>query len=138
MNESHILRKILLFGLMTLFFAEATSSMLLKSLTFDETAHIPAGYVYLKEHQFHLNREHPPLIKEIAAAPLLFLSLPKPADIGAYDDPRGEWEFGYRFLYLTGINVEKTAFWARFPMVLIALALGLGIYFWTKDLFGEF
>jgi hypothetical protein len=33
------------------------------SAIFDETAHIPAGYSYLKLHDMRLNPEHPPLIK---------------------------------------------------------------------------
>ena len=43
--------------------------------TFDEVAHIPAGYSYLTQKDYRLNPEHPPLIKDLSAIPLLFLKL---------------------------------------------------------------
>ena len=42
-----------------------------ESLTFDEGDHIFAGYMSLKHQDFGLNPEHPPLVKMLAAAPLL-------------------------------------------------------------------
>ena len=48
----------------------------LLSATFDETTHLPAGYSYLKTGDCRLNPQHPPLIKLLCAAPLLFLVLP--------------------------------------------------------------
>jgi len=33
------------------------------TFTFDETAHIAAGYSYLTQKDYRLNPEHPPLIK---------------------------------------------------------------------------
>ena len=41
------------------------------SATFDETAHLPAGYTYLETGDLRLNPQHPPLVKLIAAVPLL-------------------------------------------------------------------
>ena len=46
-----------------------------ESLTFDELAHIPAGYSYLTQQDYRINPEHPPLAKDLAALPLLFLNL---------------------------------------------------------------
>ena len=45
------------------------------SLTMDELAHIPAGFSYLYKNDYRLNPEHPPLIKDLAAFPLMFLGL---------------------------------------------------------------
>ena len=42
-------------------------SLRLESATFDETAHLPAGYTYLDRFDFRLNPEHPPLFKAWAA-----------------------------------------------------------------------
>jgi hypothetical protein len=44
--------------------------------TYDEVAHLPAGYTYWKANDFRLNPEHPPLVKLLAALPMLFMSLP--------------------------------------------------------------
>jgi hypothetical protein len=40
------------------------------SATFDEVAHLPAGYTYLRWHDYRMNPEHPPLVKKLAALPL--------------------------------------------------------------------
>lgn len=43
------------------------------SATYDEPAHLVAGYTYLRWHDYRLNPEHPPLVKKLAALPLLWL-----------------------------------------------------------------
>ena len=58
--------------LLTLFVQIVLGGRLL-SATFDETAHLPAGYAYLKTGDLRLNPQHPPLIKMLAAVPLLAL-----------------------------------------------------------------
>jgi len=42
------------------------------SATFDEIAHLSAGYAYLHWNDYRLNPEHPPLAKDLAALPLLW------------------------------------------------------------------
>ena len=49
-----------------------------ESLSFDEGDHIFAGFMSLKHHDFGLNPEHPPLVKMIAAIPLLRMNLREP------------------------------------------------------------
>ncbi|HEX8372328.1 MAG TPA: glycosyltransferase family 39 protein [Chthoniobacterales bacterium] len=48
------------------------SSMRRSSATYDEVAHLPAGYSYLLMDDYRMNTEHPPLIKKLAALPLVF------------------------------------------------------------------
>jgi len=43
------------------------------SATYDEPAHLVAGYTYLRWGDYRLNPEHPPLVKKLAALPLLWL-----------------------------------------------------------------
>lgn len=57
-------------ALVLVFAAQAVCSMRLQSATFDETAHLPAGYSYLETADFRLNPEHAPLAKLLAAVPL--------------------------------------------------------------------
>jgi hypothetical protein len=42
------------------------------SPTYDEVAHLPAGYSYLHWDDYRLNPQHPPLVKKLAALPLLW------------------------------------------------------------------
>lgn len=46
-----------------------------ESATFDETAHLPAGYVYWRLGDYGMNAEHPPFVKLLAAFPLLFVDV---------------------------------------------------------------
>lgn len=66
----------------------------------DELAHIPAGYSYVRYLDYRLNPEHPPLVKALAALPLLFQNLNFPTDKSAWqNDVNGQWEVGAQFLY---------------------------------------
>ena len=46
-----------------------------ESATFDEKAHIPSAYSYVRYGDMRLNPEHPPLLKDLAGLPLLFLNV---------------------------------------------------------------
>src|SRR5437870_12108203 len=45
------------------------------TLTTDEGLYIPTGYMYLTERNARIGFEHPPLVRDLAALPLLFLDL---------------------------------------------------------------
>lgn len=103
----------------------------------DEIAHIPAGYSYLTQQDYRLNPEHPPLIKDLAAFPLLFLNLNFPEEHPSWKDAvNGQWAFGSIFLYHSGNDPDQILFWARMPMLLILVALGLFIFYWARRLGG--
>ncbi len=115
----------------------AILSMKGDSLTMDELAHIPAGYSYMHERDYRLNPEHPPLLKDLAAIPLLFMNLKFDKDFSAWkDDINGQWAMGWKFIFASGNNPEKIIFWARIPMILILMVLGFYIFRWAKELFG--
>jgi 4-amino-4-deoxy-L-arabinose transferase-like glycosyltransferase len=54
------------------------------SATYDEPPHVASGYVAWRWNDFRFNPEHPPLIKRIAALPLLALD-PLPAEYDPFD-----------------------------------------------------
>ena len=112
------------------------------SFTFDETAHIAAGYSYLTQKDMRLNPEHPPLVKDLAAIPLLFLNLSFPKDHSSWtqEDPPQWWtqfDFASQFLYKSGNNPNQILFWSRIPVILLLLFLGWFLFYWTKKLFGN-
>ncbi len=118
-------------------------SMQKDALTFDELAHIPAGYSYLTQRDYRLNPEHPPLAKDIAALPLLFLNLNFPINNSNWiqDTEAPAWwvqfNLGTEFLYHTTNNPRQIIFWARFPMILLTLCLGAFLFFWARKLLGN-
>jgi hypothetical protein len=115
----------------------AILSMKGDSLTMDELAHIPSGYGYMHEKDYRLNPEHPPLLKDLAAIPLLFMDLKFDKEFGAWkNDVNGQWTMGWKFIFASGNNPEKIIFWSRIPIILILLILGFYIFRWTKELFG--
>jgi hypothetical protein len=124
-------------GILAIVLIISVSVALGDAVIMDEVAHIPSGYSYVKYQDFRLNPEHPPLLKDLAGIPLQFLDITFPTDEKFWTtDPNGQWEAGRRLLYFPGNNTEAIAFWSRFPIILIALALGFMIFKWAKELFG--
>lgn len=126
-------------AMLAIMFALAVSSMAGDSLTMDELAHLPAGYSYLTQQDMRLNPEHPPLMKDLAAIPLLFIkNIHFPSDIKAWTtDVNGQWDFGNQFLFKSGNPADEMIFWGRIPMILMLLLLGFFIFRWTRELLGN-
>ena len=117
----------------------ATISQKQESAIMDEVAHIPAGYSYLTQRDMRLNPEHPPLLKDLSAIPLLFIKgINFPSQLKSWkDEVNSQWDFGFNFLYNSRNDADKIIFWSRLPMLLILIALGFFIYKWTKELYGK-
>jgi hypothetical protein len=122
------------------FVALSLGSVQRKSPTYDETVHLFAGYAYLKWGDYRVNPEHPPLVKMLAAAPLLVLDLdtsgitPRERHYVQRDKNYG-WVLAHRFVFLDN-DAETLFFYARIVMVLFAVALALCVADWTRNLYG--
>ena len=116
-----------------------------ESAIMDELANIPAGYGYVRYLDYRLNPEHPPLIKALAALPLLFGNFHFPTGSSAWqEDVNGQWEMGNRFLYEStpvggqaGNDADEIIQTSRFGPLLITLLLIIFIYVWAKELMGR-
>jgi len=108
------------------------------SLIYDEAAHIPAGYSYLKTFDMRLNPEHPPLLKDLSAFPLLFINptLDTKEDFWNQNPNDAQWNAGKSFLFESGNNPDQIIFWSRLPIILVFIVLSLFIFFWTKEISG--
>jgi hypothetical protein len=105
-----------------------------ESPTFDEIAHIGAGLSYVQKFDLRLNPEHPPLAKALSG-----LALTLRGTYADYTGPAwsyskefvpaflGQWSFGQSVISRWN-NSETTLLWARFPMLLLTLALGWAIF----------
>ena len=124
--------------------AFAFLSMRSDSLTFDELAHIPAGYSYLTLQDYRLNPEHPPLLKDLAAAPLLFLDLNFPSDkelwLQTKEAPAWwvQFDLGREFLYRSGNDPKQIILFSRLPMIGLLLLLGWVLFKTTRGFFGNY
>jgi len=112
------------------------------ALTFDELAHLPAGYSYLTQRDYRLNPEHPPLVKDLSALPLLSLDLNFPEEDPSWaEGSQGRWwvqfNFGTEFLYRSGNDADQIIFLAKIPMVFLLILLGWFLFRWAKELGGN-
>ena len=105
--------------------------------TCDEIAHhIGSGYSYLVMRDFRMNPANPPLVREISALPLLLLKLKNPFDLQSWKDGNSP-VFGNAFFYKIGNDADRIIFWARVPMALLSVMLGLLVFFWSRSLYGN-
>ncbi len=128
--------------LLLIFALAALVSLRLESITFDETAHIPAGLTYLQKHDLRMNAEHPPIVKAFSAIPAWLSGKERP-DYRSGPWLRGDqWTFGFELLNGRPGNTDRLdpgrlVLPARSMMVLFGLALGLVIWCWAREMYGE-
>jgi hypothetical protein len=109
-------------------------------ITTDEMAHISSGYYYLKTGKYFLNPEHPPLVKDISALPLIFLKptfpeIDQQKDIQEWfawhgyppekfvfsrnlEIKNAQWDFSGVFLFNPDNNPDRIAFFARLSVII--------------------
>ena len=128
--------------LLLLLFAQAALTATRTSLTIDEGLHITSGYSILRTGDYRLIEEHPPLIKVLAALPLLTVSdLADPRSLRAWEGDSTtpdtvqlvrvmkQWLQPYR-------PFDRVIFIARVPIMLLALVLGAVVFRWAGDVAG--
>jgi hypothetical protein len=107
------------------------------SPTFDEVGHLPGGMVIWKYGRFDLYRVNPPLVRAVAAIPVL-LSAPE-FDWSNYTDAPGarpEWGIGSDFIDANGAR----AFWmftlARWACIPFSVLGAVVCWRWARELYG--
>ena len=105
------------------------------SATFDESSNVSSGYTYLTQGDFRLAYPHPPLFKDLLAAPLLFFHINVPLDDPSWESAR-QWDFAYQFFYRYNHNSVEFLFWSRMTVVLVSALLGFFVYRWARELYG--
>lgn len=114
--------------------AELALSARQQSQTFDEGAHIFAGYSYWKNFDFGLNPEHPPLVKLVAAIPLLRMPLRVPP-IPNVDFKVMEYSSALAFLYHNDANA--IVWRARMAAAFFTICLALTIFLFARAMWGD-
>jgi 4-amino-4-deoxy-L-arabinose transferase-like glycosyltransferase len=106
----------------------------LESQTFDEPAHLFAGYSYWLHSDFGINPEHPPLVKLVASLPLL-ISRPKcPPPPNVYF--RAVSAISGKAL-LSGSNAQTMLAHARIAVSVFVFLLALLVFFAAREMFGD-
>jgi Dolichyl-phosphate-mannose-protein mannosyltransferase len=110
-----------------------------QSLSWDEGDHIFAGYMSWKDADFGINPEHPPLVKALAAIPLLpmHLKAPRPKTNTFFKDEA--YSDGRDFIFGNGGEAEpdRIIFRARMAAATLTLLLGLLVFLAAREMFGN-
>ena len=112
-----------------------------ESLSWDEGDHIFAGYMSLKTHDYGLNPEHPPLVKMVAALPLMPLALRVPPLQNRWYKTESYYD-GRDLIYRNGpsdggrYSANTIIFRARMFVMPFTLLLALLTFLAGKEMFG--
>jgi hypothetical protein len=108
-----------------------------KSTTYDEIAHVTAGYAYWTLGDFRMNPENGNLPQRVMALPLLAGSWRYPSVNQPLWQTSHEWLFGHEFFYKLGNDLWTLLLLGRAASASFAVALGLLVYMWSRRLFGQ-
>jgi len=120
--------------LLGIFAAELALSARQQSQTFDEACHIFAGYRSWKNFDFGINPEHPPLVKLVAAVPLLYLSLRTPSVPAEYFKSV-EYTSGREFLNANDVDWLLSR--ARLAVAIFTILLAVTVFCVARSMWGD-
>ncbi len=125
----------MLAGLIVVMVTQLWTSVWQLSVTSDEVDHLHAGYRYLQCNDFGWNPEHPPLVKIVAALPLMAMSIkdPIPHPCGMANSKDIDFGVGHDFIFA---NPETMLTAARWAASLFSVLLLLTVWFFARGLFG--
>lgn len=129
--------------LLLLFFLICSTSILNKYLTVDESLYIAAGYSYLKTLDFRVNPEHPVFAKMLYGIPLLFLNPGLPTKSENWNKMEKQIDVGAAYGFASDFYIENLSnfrtiiFYPRIVAIILASVLGLLVFLWSRELFGN-
>ena len=119
--------------LIAIFWLQLALSVHRNSFTWDEDDHIYSGYMSWKHADFGLNPEHPPLVKLVAALPLLHLPIKMPALQNRFFKLEG-FLGGKEFFFNN--DADAMLFRARLAVSFFAVLLAALVFLAAKEMFG--
>lgn len=125
--------------LLAIHVAMAEQSLLQENPTVDEVVHLPAGITYWQQGTFRLYPHNPPLVKLVAAIPVLGAG---PVTAPVYQMP--SWTspdpspatFAQTFAFHNRERYFELFRLARMVMPLFSVIGGLVVYLWSRELYG--
>lgn len=123
--------------MLALYWIMAVTASCQKSTTFDEIAHLTAGYSYWKFHDYRLQPENGNLPQRWAAIPLMFDDHVR---FPSVPDPMWERSFvcglGHQFFHKLGNDLDRMLWRGRAMIGLLGAVLGALVFAWSRQLFG--
>lgn len=128
------------FGLLLILFLQGVYSAWTLGQTVDETFYNGTGYALVRYNNYKFIAEHPPLIIQLGALPLLFLQPKFPIENYVRlpgTDLVDISKTGAQFLYQMGNDPQWILFLERVPMILLTVILGFGIFQFGREVYGK-
>ena len=121
-----------------LFLAQGLYLIKETSPTTDKTAfHMVNGYTYLKTHDYRMSPANPALLREWMALPWLVFQPKLDLDKASWREAESV-PFSLDVFYHDNRAIaNKLLYSARFMILLLGLALGVVVYTWSRQLYGE-
>ncbi len=130
-------------GLCIIHYVLAVASVLNKSNTYDEIAHLTRGYSYFLTGDYRLEPPHPPLAHVWAALPGLGEDVKFPQTWREHEtwQTSDVWQIGRAFFYYAKSGnaaiIDSLLWRGRAMIALLSVALGLLVYCASSKLFGR-
>jgi hypothetical protein len=124
-------------ALMGILFAQLVTTVPRLSLTADEPVYMGAGYAFLRSGDLRLATaaQHPPLMQELVALPLLLQPGPELEALEGWDTAEMA-RFAPAFVTWYGDALDEATFAARLPVIGLALLWSAFLFRWATDWFG--
>ncbi len=116
--------------------ALAVHSLWIKSTTYDEVIHLPAGLAMVATGEDRINPEQPPLVKLLAGLAASVHEPRLPLGGEAFRTRR-PWDFGGEVLYRSGNPAMALLRYGRLPVVALSMIGGLVVFVWSRRRYGE-
>lgn len=105
------------------------------SQNWDEGEHLTSGYLCLAKQSFQVNCWHPPLMKDIAAVPLLFMNVKAPPVRPGL--LKGNFTVPGKFLYKIGNDAQSLLRAGRVSLILVVAGFYAYFFFTVRRFFGR-
>lgn len=141
LNITSVYKRAAAAGLMLLVFLILSVNIALKkSNTWDEPAHILAGYAYLNNGMDYISPLHHPafgrLLTGVFTSSMLGLDFDQSVKSEEASMP-DFYRYSIKFLYKNRVSAGKILFLSRLPNMILAAILGAYVFAWSNELWGH-
>lgn len=106
------------------------------SQTFDESVYATSGYTFWRFNDYRFNPENANLPQRLQALPLLFGSYKFIAPENELWRTADKWQLSWAWYYQLGDDAAEMIFRGRAASGVFAVALGLLVWGWSRQIFG--
>jgi 4-amino-4-deoxy-L-arabinose transferase-like glycosyltransferase len=106
------------------------------SPTFDEQNHVTRGIAVLRTGDYRLIYHHPPLANLLEGLPVAWRGGTSFTMRPEWGNPQDIWPAARETIWTRSTNGVAIIQWARVPVLLFLLLLGLVAFLWARELFG--